>query len=74
MDTKGNEVGMTYSDAFAELEQIISEMESSTISIDELSVKVKRAAVLLQLCRDRLTSTEQEVNSVLKIIDKEGND
>lgn len=74
MDTKGNEAEMNYSDAIAELEQIISEMESSSIGIDELSEKVKRAAFLLQFCRNRLTSTEQEVNNVLKIIDKEGND
>lgn len=57
---------MTYTGAIAELELIIGEMEDASISMDELSSKVKRAAMLLQFCKDKLTSTEHEVNSVLK--------
>lgn len=57
---------LTYTGAVNELEQIIREMEDASISMDELSAKVKRAAELLQFCRSRLTATEQEVNNVLK--------
>lgn len=57
---------LTYTGAINELEQIIGEMEDASISMDELSAKVKRAAHLLQFCRNRLTATEQEVNDVLK--------
>ncbi|HLO90020.1 MAG TPA: exodeoxyribonuclease VII small subunit [Lentimicrobium sp.] len=62
---------MTYTGAITELEQIINEMEDASISMDELSSKVKRAAVLLQFCKDKLTSTEHEVNLVLKSFEGE---
>lgn len=62
---------LTYSSAIIELEEIVNEMEDATISVDELSVKVKRAAMLLQFCKNKLTSTEQEVNDVLKSFEKE---
>nr|MBP6427210.1 exodeoxyribonuclease VII small subunit [Bacteroidia bacterium] len=36
----------------------------------ELSEKVKRASVLIQLCRKKLDGTEKEVNELLKGIEK----
>lgn len=68
---KDNTKDLTYSEAMFELEEIVNEMEDATISVDELSVKVKRAAMLLQFCKNKLTSTEQEVNDVLKGFEKE---
>lgn len=68
---KDNIKDLTYSSAIIELEEIVNEMEDATISVDELSVKVKRAAMLLQFCKNKLTSTEQEVNDVLKSFEKE---
>lgn len=62
---------ITYGEAMAELEEIVGEMEDASISVDELSAKVKRAALLLQFCKNKLTSTEQEVNEVLKSFEKE---
>jgi len=55
-----------YSEAFEELQQIVSEIEEGEISIDELSQKVKRAALLIKICKDKLTSTEEDVNKILK--------
>ncbi len=57
---------MLYTDAIAELEQIVSEIEREDISVDELAEKVKRASLLISICRDKLTNTEAEVNEVLK--------
>lgn len=57
---------VSYDKAFEELQQIISEMESGEISVDLLSEKVKRAAVLIQLCKNKLTSTENDVQQILK--------
>lgn len=57
---------ITYAEAIVELEAIVSEIENATIGVDELSEKVKRAAELIKLCRSKLTSTEKEVNTILK--------
>ncbi len=62
---------LTYADAISELEQIITEMEDASIGVDELTDKVKRASLLLQFCRNKLTSTEQDVNNILKGFEKE---
>lgn len=55
----------TYTKAFEELQQIVEEMESSQISVDDLDVKIKRASELLKICRDKLYKTEKSVQKVL---------
>ena len=57
---------MTYTAAFDELQQIVSDMEDGEITVDELAVKVKRAAELIKICKQKLTSTEEDVNAILK--------
>ncbi len=61
----------TYTEAFEELQQIVTEMENSEIGIDLLEAKVKRAAVLLKICKDKLHKTEQNVLETFKSIDTE---
>lgn len=61
-----------YADAFEELQQIVSEIEEGQISVDELSEKVKRAAQLINVCKAKLTSTEEDVNKILKDLDNGG--
>ena len=56
----------TYQAAFEELEAIVDEIEGGEISVDELSEKVKRAAKLIRICKNKLTSTEEDVNEILK--------
>lgn len=56
----------TYSDAFDELQQIVADIEDGEISVDELSQKVKRASELIAVCKKKLTSTEEDVNQILK--------
>ncbi|MGV3764432.1 exodeoxyribonuclease VII small subunit [Parapedobacter sp.] len=55
----------TYTDAFEELQTIVSEIEHGEISVDELSEKVKRATQLIHACKAKLTTTEAEVNNIL---------
>jgi exodeoxyribonuclease VII small subunit len=55
-----------YTEAYEELQRIVSEIERGEISVDELSGKVKRAAVLIKICKNKLTSTEEDVNQILK--------
>jgi exodeoxyribonuclease VII small subunit len=57
---------LKYSSAFKELQEIVSEIESGEISVDELSEKVKKAAQLIKFCKTKLTSTEEDVNNILK--------
>ena len=56
---------LTYSSALEELENIIQEIENEEISIDDLSVKVKRASTLLKFCKEKLRSTEGDINAIL---------
>ena len=61
---------MKYEEAYNELQEIVNEIENGSISVDELSEKVKRASVLIHLCRKKLDGTEKEVNELLKGIEK----
>ena len=55
-----------YTEAFEELQEIVSEIEGGDISVDELSDKVKRAAFLIKICKNKLTATEEDVSKILK--------
>ena len=55
-----------YTEAFEELKLIVSEIEQGEISVDQLSEKVKRAAQLIKICKEKLTSTENDVSKILK--------
>ncbi len=57
---------MKYEDAYKELQEIVKEIESGSINVDELSVKVKRAGELIAICKEKLFKTEQEVSETLK--------
>jgi len=62
---------ITYSAAFEELQEIVAEIEQGSISIDELSSKVKRAAELIRICQQKLHATEADVQQILKELSKE---
>lgn len=55
-----------YTKAFEELQAIVTEIEQGEISVDELSEKVKRATELIKKCKLKLTTTEEDVNKILK--------
>ena len=57
---------MSYNEQLKQLEQIVSEIESGQLSIDQLVAKVKTATKLLADCRKQLTKVETEVNKILK--------
>lgn len=60
---------VNYTEAFEELQAIVLEIEKGEISVDELSEKVKRAAYLIKICKSKLTTTEEDVNKILKDLD-----
>lgn len=57
---------MNYTNAFEELQLIVTEIEQGEISVDELSEKVKRATTLIKFCKLKLTTTEEDVTKILK--------
>lgn len=61
---------MKYTEAFTELQQIVSDIEDGEISVDELGIKVKRAAELIKLCKSKLSETEEDVNQILKELEE----
>jgi len=63
-----------YTEAYEELQRIVSEIENGEISVDELSEKVKRATELIRICKLKLTTTEEDVNKILKDLESSGAD
>lgn len=61
---------ITYTEAFNELQAIVAEIEEGEISVDELSNKVKRAADLIRICKAKLTTTEEDVNQIIKELEE----
>lgn len=55
-----------YVEAINEIEDILAKIEDNELDVDELSEKVKRVAVLLKICKDKLRKTESEVENILK--------
>ena len=69
MGLKTNEMEketLTYTAAFEELKEIVDQLENDSVSVDELTEKMKRATVLMKICRDKLTKTEEEVNKTIE--------
>jgi exodeoxyribonuclease VII small subunit len=54
-----------YGEALAELESILDEIEDDSVDVDVLATRVRRAAVLLRVCRDRITSARVEVEQIV---------
>lgn len=61
-----NMENLSYEQAFEELQTIVSAMEGGSIGIDDLSIKVKRAAELIKFCQRKLKTTEMDVDQILK--------
>lgn len=63
-----------YAKAVERLDEIISQIESEGIDVDELSVKVKEAAELIKVCKARISKAEMEVKKVVEDFAKEAKD
>ena len=55
-----------YSEAMAEIEDILEKIENEELDVDELAEKVKRVSTLLKFCKDKLTKTNEQVEQILK--------
>lgn len=55
---------ITYEKALEELESIVEELQGELVKIDELEEKTKRAAYLIDWCRDKLTGAEKQIGDL----------
>ncbi len=60
---------LTYENAYRELQEIAEEIEMESVSVDLLAEKVKRAALLIAFCQQKLRATETEVNNIIRQMD-----
>jgi exodeoxyribonuclease VII small subunit len=61
-----NKKAVTYNEAMAEVEEILEKIENEELDVDDLAEKVKRVAVLLKICKDKLLKTNEQVEQILK--------
>lgn len=61
---------MTYSEAVAELEAILTELEAGNeVNMDLISEKVKRASLLMTFCKNQLHQLDVDLEKVLEQLD-----
>jgi exodeoxyribonuclease VII small subunit len=60
-----------YTEALAELEGILDELDGDEVDVDVLGSRVRRAAELLRLCRDRIASARFDVEQVVAELEAE---
>lgn len=57
---------LSYQKAYDELETIMKDLQGDLVSVDDLTVKVKRAVELITFCNTMLRATEGEVSAIVK--------
>jgi exodeoxyribonuclease VII small subunit len=57
---------LTYSEAFAKLEELVQELEDGNIQLDMLTEKVKQANELIGICEIKLRNVENGVKEATK--------
>ena len=68
---KKKEEKLSFDEAYAELEDIAKAIQSGTVGIDDLSLKVSRASSLIKHCKSKLRSIEGDINDVFEQLNGE---
>lgn len=55
-----------YKEALIRLQEIQSELESGDKGVDDLSELVKEAAALVKQCKEKLKTTEEEIQKAFR--------
>lgn len=66
-DTNSDQPG--YAAALDELDGILRELEGSDVDVDHLAERVARAAALITLCRDKITTARMRIEQVTADLD-----
>ena len=56
---------LSFGEAVSEVEEILAGLEADEVDIDQLGDEVKRAVELIQVCRQKLEKTDQEVRDLV---------
>lgn len=64
MAKKTSKLEISYTEAVKELEQILENLRSGKVEINELTPTVKRANELVEECRRQLALTREELNKI----------
>ena len=54
-----------YAEAIAEVEAILRDLDSGTVDVDVLTVKVARAAELIDWCTARIAAVQEQVDGMV---------
>ncbi len=68
---KSDVAELQYRKAIERLDEIIGQIESDEIDVDELSLRVKEAVNLVKLCKAKIDKAELEVKQVVDDFAKE---
>lgn len=58
-----------YAEAMREIEEILAELDTSSIDVDVLATKVERASFLVTWCSDRIGEAEFAVKALVESLD-----
>ena len=56
----------TYEAAYAELQEILTRLQSEEVAIDDLAATLKRAREIVAFCKDKLHKVEEELQDILE--------
>lgn len=54
-----------YAEAMSELEGILRDLDSASVDVDVLSVKVQRASFLVEWCTSRITAAQATIDDLV---------
>lgn len=57
---------MTYEESMARIEQIVRQIESGEMNIDDLAKNLKEAQELIKSCKDKLTKVEEDIKQIMQ--------
>lgn len=62
---------LTYEEAMSQLEELVRQVENNEQGIDKLAEQLKKAQQLIGFCKDKLYTTDEEIQKILKNEEKE---
>jgi len=57
-------MSISYEAAMTELQELITDLQEESVSMDDLADKAKRAAELIKYCREKLRHTDQSLKGL----------
>jgi exodeoxyribonuclease VII small subunit len=73
-DDESGESQGSFSESLEEIEEIVGRIEAEDVDIDLLAEELRRAAVLLEVCRAKIRRAEIEVRNIVESLDESDDD